>query len=274
MSLAREIGEALMFLGVSKFFSINRGDFKVRFYPTNISLRLWVAKLRRLTVFKTDEDFLRGYLQPGDVVIDVGANIGFHTLVSSVTIGDKGRVHSIEAHPKTYNALCGNIQFNNFDNVTTYHLAVGEKQGHISFSDKRQDDRNSVISDNAGVKVEMNRLDNLGIDESSIALLKVDVEGYEKFVFEGAGRILENTLCVCYESAKDHFQEFGYDCLELNLLLREKGFELFRFADDRLLKIDESYISEKAENIVAVRDIDDFTRRTGIELQQTVAPPC
>ncbi len=266
MSLAREIGEALMFLGVSQFFSIDRGDFKIRFYPTNISLRLWVAKLRRLTVFKTDEDFLRSYLKPGDVVVDVGANIGFQTLISSVTIGERGRVYSIEAHPKTYKALCGNIKYNGFNNVKTYNLAIGDKQGYIAFSDKRQDDRNSVISDSEGVQVEMNRLDSMNIGESPIALLKVDVEGYEKFVFEGAGRLLDNILCICYESAEDHFREFGYSCAELNDILRVKGFDLFRFADDKLLRVGESYISKNAENIIAVRDIGDFRKRTGFEI--------
>ncbi len=264
--MAREIGEALMFFRVSHFFTIDRGYFKVRFYPTNISLRLWVSKLRGLTIYETDENFLRNYLKPGDVVIDVGANIGFHTLISSVTVGEQGKVYSIEAHPKTYKALCGNVKFNGFNNVKTYHLAIGEKQGHITFSDKRQDDRNSVISDSEGIRVEMNQLDNMDIGESSIALLKVDVEGYEKFVFEGADRLLENTLCIYYESAEDHFHQFGYSCVELNDILRAKDFDLFRFADDRLLRISESYISKKAENIIAVRDIDDFRKRAGFEV--------
>jgi FkbM family methyltransferase len=266
MSLAREIGEALMFFRVSHFFSIDRGYFKVRFYPTNISLRLWVSKLRGLTIYETDENFLRGYLKPGDVVIDVGANIGFHTLISSATIGEQGKVYSIEAHPETYKALCGNVKFNGFNNVKTYHLAIGERQGYITFSDKKQDDRNSVISGGKGVRVEMNQLDNIDIGESSIALLKVDVEGYEKFVLEGADRLLENILCIYYESAESHFQEFGYSCVELHGILREKGFNLFRFANDRVLWIDKSYISENAENIIAVRNIDDFRKRTGLEV--------
>ncbi|RKY06137.1 MAG: hypothetical protein DRP65_12145 [Planctomycetota bacterium] len=111
----------------------------------------------------------------------------------------------------------------------------------------------------------MKPLDNIDIGESSIALLKVDVEGYEKFVLEGAGRLLENILCICYESAEDHFRKFGYSCAELNDILRAKGFNLFRFANDRLLRIDKSYISENPENIIAVRDIDDFKKRTGYE---------
>lgn len=268
MSLAREIGEALMFLRLSHFFSIDRGDFKVRFYPTNISLRLWVSKLRGLAVFEADENFLRNYLKPGDVVVDVGANIGFHTLIPSVTVGQEGKVYSIEAHPKTYKALCGNIKLNGFGNVKTYNLAMGEKQGHITFSDKRQDDRNSVVSNSDGIKIEMKPLDSMDFSESSIALLKVDVEGYEKFVFEGAEQLLEKTLCICYESAQDHYQEFGYSCTELNDMLRAKAFNLFRFAGNKLISIDISYVSNKTENIIAVRDVDDFKKRTGLEILQ------
>lgn len=112
----------------------------------------------------------------------------------------------------------------------------------------------------------MTRLDSLDIGQSSIALLKVDVEGYEKFVFDGADRLLEDIRCICYESAEDHFQGFGYSRAELNDILKAKGFDLFRFVDDRLQRIGESYISEKAENIVAVKDIEDYRKRMGFEV--------
>lgn len=266
MSLAREIGEALMFLKVSHFFSISKRDFKVKFYPTNVSLRLWVAKLRGTTIYQTDETFLRSYLKKGDVVIDVGANIGFLTLISSVTVGQTSKVYSIEAHPKTYKALCGNIKLNGFKNIKTFNLAIGKKQGYITFSDKKQDDRNSVTSDSKGVKVEMKTLDSLDINQSSIALLKIDVEGYEKFVLEGANRLLENTLCVYYESAENHFREFGYSCADLADILIAKGFDLFRFDNSKLIRLDKSHISENTENIIALRNTDNFTSRTGYEI--------
>ena len=262
MSLAREIGEALMFLRVSHFFSVDRGDFKVKFYPTNISLRLWVSKLRKKVVFEVDEKFLRSYLRLGDTVVDVGANIGFMSLISSVVVGDQGQVHAIEAHPKTYNALRGNVKFNGFGNVKTYNLAAGEKQGHITFSDKKQDDRNSIASGSDGIKVEMKSLDSMEFGDGPIALLKVDVEGYEKFVFEGADQVLERTQCIYYESAADHFEEFGYDCMQLNDMLRSKGFELFRHCGDGLQRIDNTYKSDNAENIIAVRYVEDFKNRT------------
>lgn len=264
MSLAREIGEALMLLKLSHFFKIDKGDFKVRFYPTNISLRLWVSKLRKKTVFQDDEDFLRSYLKPEDVVVDIGANIGFHTLISSVTVGPQGKVYSIEAHPKTYKALCGNIKLNGFKNVKTYNLAVGEKHGNIIFSDKKQDDRNSITSENNGVMVEMKPLDSMDINDSTIALLKIDVEGYEQFVLQGAGNILEKTLCVYYESAEDHFEEFDYSCEILNDIFREKGFTLCKIEENKLVTIDKNYTSDKPENIIAIRDIDDFKKRMGL----------
>ena len=205
-------------------------------------------------------------MQHGDTVVDVGANIGFMSLISSVAVGDQGQVHAIEAHPKTYNALCGNVKFNNFTNTKTYNLASGEKQGHITFSDKKQDDRNSIASDSDGIDVEMKTLDSMDFGDGPIALLKVDVEGYEKFVFEGAEQVLERTQCIYYESAADHFEEFGYDCVQLNDILRAKGFELFKHSADMLQRIDNPYVSDSAENIIAVRDIEDFKSRTGFKI--------
>lgn len=271
MSLAREIGEALMFLRLSKLFVIDRGDFKIRFYPTNISLRLWEARLRRRAIYETDESFFRTYLTPGDVVVDVGANIGFQTLIASTIVGEPGRVVAIEAHPETYKALRGNIKINRRGNVETYNLAIGRQQGQVVFSDKRQDDRNAVVADGRGVSVEMKRLDDLNIEASTIALLKIDVEGYEKFVLEGADRLLEKTLCVHYESFQRHFQEFGYDCVQLNEMINARGFHLFRFKQGKLTSIEPSHISETVENIVGLRDMDDYKQRTGIELRQKAA---
>jgi len=148
---------------------------------------------------------------------------------------------------------------------------MGRQQGHVVFSDKRQDDRNAVVTNGRGVSVEMKRLDDLNIEAPTIALLKIDVEGYEKFVLEGADRLLEKTLCVHYESFERHFQEFGYDCVQLNEMMNAHGFHLFRFEQGALTSIERSHVSETVENIVALRDLDDYKQRTGIELRKKAA---
>jgi hypothetical protein len=113
----------------------------------------------------------------------------------------------------------------------------------------------------------MNRLDDMGIDEPLISLLKVDVEGYEKFVFEGAGKFLKKVVCVYYESSGTHFQKFGYSCEDVNKILKDNGYDLFRFNGNELSRASMSGLSCETENIVALRDVDSFCIKTGFQLR-------
>ena len=270
MSLAREIGKALIALNISRFFKIERNGYKVRFYPTSMSMYLWEAKLRNRTVYEDDEAVFRSFLRSGDIVIDVGANIGILSLAACTIVGQNGHVYSFEAHPKTSQYLKGNVEVNNFTNITTYSLALGEKKGKVRFANEKNDDLNKVTNTDSGIEVEMDTLDNiLNIDADSIALLKIDVEGYEKFVLEGADIILKRTQCVFFESSKEHFTNFGYSTEDLNEMLFDRGFELFRFTNNELITIDKSYVpSNKFENLIAVRDLEDFLNRTNYELKK------
>ena len=114
MSLAREIGKALIALNISRFFKIERNGYKVRFYPTSMSMYLWEAKLRNRTVYEDDEAVFRSFLRSGDIVFDVGANIGILSLAACTIVGQNGHVYSFEAHPKTSQYLKGNVELNNF----------------------------------------------------------------------------------------------------------------------------------------------------------------
>ena len=73
-----------------------------------------------------------GYLKPGPVLLDVGANIGVHTLEfarhSAVT---GGQVHAFEAQRVIYQMLCGNVALNNHFNVRCHQVAVGAEAGEL-----------------------------------------------------------------------------------------------------------------------------------------------
>jgi FkbM family methyltransferase len=68
-------------------------------------------------------------VDPGDVVLDVGAHLGYYTLLAARLVGPRGHVHAFEPSPSTYRSLCANIDLNGFKNVTPHELAVGEEQG-------------------------------------------------------------------------------------------------------------------------------------------------
>lgn len=68
-------------------------------------------------------------VDPGDVVLDIGAHIGYYTLLAARLVGSEGHVHAFEPSPSTYQSLCANIDLNGFENVTPHELAVGEERG-------------------------------------------------------------------------------------------------------------------------------------------------
>jgi len=262
MSFIKETGRFLMKTGLSPMFFIRQKDFVLRFYPSSISLVLWVDCRRHRTSYPKDERFFRSYLHTGDVVVDAGANIGFFSLMSAAMVGETGRVYAIEAHPKTYKYLQGNIAANKFENMASYNLALGNRDGRIHFSNLKKDDRNAVVQDANGVEVTLARLDDIGITNDHIDLLKIDVEGYEKFVMEGASDILSRTRCVYFESHDVSFAEFDYTPADLLRILIDQGFAIYRIQDDMVTTVPEDHQSPVCENLIAVRNLDEFLSRT------------
>jgi FkbM family methyltransferase len=247
----------LMATGLCRFFTIKQRDYDLRFHAANLSSQLWIDPNEREEALA----FFREYLKPGDRVVDVGANIGDTVLTASRQVGPSGHVVGVEAHPRTFGFLVDNIRLNCVVNVELINCAVGVVSGTVLFSDERRDDMNRVDGGNLEVKVA--RLDELVPDTRTVALLKVDVEGYEKFVFEGAPRVLRRTQCVYFEVSAVHFRRFGYSTPDLLWLLRHDGFGLFRIAGPKLLSaVSDRFDTERYENLLGIRDVDEFCHRT------------
>jgi len=190
-SLLKKTARNLMKLRLSSLFRIRQEGFFLKFYPSSMSRVLWVEQYLSQESYKEEQQFFRAYLRPNDVVIDVGANIGFFTLISSMLVGKYGRVYAIEAHPRIYKYLQGNIALNGIENVRTFNVALGNRNGVVTFSDGKSDDTNLVITNDSGITVPIRRLDEIEIENDSVSLLKIDVEGYEKFVIEGGEYLLQ-----------------------------------------------------------------------------------
>ena len=253
-----------MATGMCRFFTIQQDGFVVRFHPANLSSQLWIDPHGRDEALA----FFRDYLEPGDFVVDVGANIGDTVLAAAMRVGSGGRVIGIEPHPRTFKYLQDNVALNRAANVETINAAAGAAAGTVRFSDDRRDDMNHV---NGGpLEVRVARLDELVSGGAEVALLKVDVEGYEKFVLEGATDLLRRTRCVHFEVSSLHFPRFGYTTADLLALLTGAGFMLFRpLGGRRLAPIPLTFDTERFDNLLALRDVTDFVRRTGWHLSPT-----
>ena len=132
---------------------------------------------------------------PGDTGLDVGANIGYVTLVLAWSVGPEGRVISFEPNPALLPTLHSNVANWGLSQVAPIQIkavALSDRNGNavLGFPDDYAQNKGvaSLEMTQHGVGVEVHRLDSLGIDR--IGLMKVDVEGHEASVFAGAEKLL------------------------------------------------------------------------------------
>jgi FkbM family methyltransferase len=134
--------------------------------------------------------FLEEYLKPGHRFLDIGANIGLMSVIASKLVGEKGVVYAVEANPGTVPILQTNIDLNNCKNIELLPIALSDVQGTALLFENWEVNRGgaSLISqgDNQqGVEVKMERLDDLFDENTTIDLVKIDVEGFEPQVIRG-----------------------------------------------------------------------------------------
>ena len=101
------------------------------------------------------------------------------------------------------------------------------------------------------------------ISQRACHFLKIDVEGYEKFVLEGAPSTLDRVSCVYLESWEGHFSRYRYACRDVTNLLAKKGFTVLKLMENQsVVPVSTDYSSRTLENLIAVRELEDFLERT------------
>lgn len=141
---------------------------------------------------------LKTLLQPGDGFIDVGANLGEWALPAARLVGRGGRVLAFEPVPHLATALRKSAWANRFLQMEVHQRALSNRSGQAEFSVERENSGGSRLErmpDDAArsfsrLQVEAGTLDEAAAPLTSLALVKVDVEGYEAEVLQGATQTL------------------------------------------------------------------------------------
>jgi FkbM family methyltransferase len=143
---------------------------------------------------RTVELFLR-LLKPGDTCIDVGAHIGFHSLVASRQVSRTGKVLALDPQPYNCDRILRNAQLNGFANLSVLIAAAGPADKMIELRQQPPSDRARLTLVGKGINdsaqaffVPMQKLDTVirYHDLNGIRLMKIDVEGFELEVLHGA----------------------------------------------------------------------------------------
>lgn len=165
--------------------------------------------LRIYGEFAGDEvDSILALTRPGDHVLDLGANIGFHTLALARTVGAEGRVTSVEPQRYCFQLLCANVTLNQLPQVQCLRAAVGDAPGTCAIPLNDPTHRHNAgateVSAEAGPqtdRVALITVDSLGL--SRCDLIKIDTEGFEDRVIRGARATLSACRPVLYVEVHD-----------------------------------------------------------------------
>ncbi|MCA9909603.1 MAG: FkbM family methyltransferase [Anaerolineae bacterium] len=174
--------------------------------------------------------FVLHVLQPNELFVDIGANIGSYTVLAAGAVG--ADVIAVEPLPATFESLCRNVRLNDLEQrVRCVNVGLGETEGELRFT-SGQDTMNHVMpedEDGPSMSVEVQKLDNLCAERTPL-VIKVDVEGYENAVVAGGQRIFADPrLQAVIMETNGSGQRYGWDDARLVGAMGDFGFSTCRY---------------------------------------------
>lgn len=214
---------------------------------------------------------LERLLAPGDVFVDAGANVGVHTVAAARAVGAGGSVIAFEPFPATAALLRRTVAINGFESVVKIHdvalgaeggeaqLHLGEMSGHHSLYDLDQQETGTC-----GVTVV--RLDDVVPPGRPATVLKIDVEGAELEVVEGARRVLDDNpeAAVIAEFGPSHLQRVGVSGEDWLSAILRPGWQwrVIEPLSGRLLECElEALFATESSNLLLADGRSDVWRR-------------
>ena len=188
-------------------------------------------------------------LKPGMVVIDIGANVGLYSMLAAKKVGKRGKVFSFDPNSENCRLILLGIHKNEFKNVSVFPFALGNRTGHVLFSTHIgsnggliSDSYDSLLNPSCVIKPIV-RLDDIVTEK--VDLIKIDVEGAEGLVVEGAKGLIEKYRPIVTSefslemlsrvsniSGKDYLQ--GFKDMNYSLFIIDKN----TYCLDEILDID------------------------------------
>ena len=153
-------------------------------------LRYHLTWQRQLT------QFIAQTLRQGEVFVDVGANLGYFTLLAANAVGRSGHVYSFEPEPRNFALLQSNAALNDFTHVTARQFAIGAQSGearlHLSDANLGAHSLVELEGLGQGLRVPILTLSEaLGQEKRAVDMIKIDIQGLELAVLRGAEPLID-----------------------------------------------------------------------------------
>lgn len=178
-----------------KIVTVNGSKMYIHLDDDGISKDLYLYKERE----KFATECLKSFIKEDDVIIEIGANIGYYVLLET-KIAKKGKIFAIEPMPFSRKLLTMNVKLNNVENVEIYHFAIGDQNKEQEFYIYKQINISGFNLKSYGnlvstKKVRIMTLDNFiekYLGDTLPTVLRMDVEGFEYNVIKGAMNTIRN----------------------------------------------------------------------------------
>jgi FkbM family methyltransferase len=193
----------------------------------------------------------------GMTVVDLGAHVGYYTLLAAKLVGEKGKVFAFEPDPDNFSLLLKNIQTNRYGNVFPVQKAVSNKTGTSKLYLSRENKGDHRIYDSydsrESIEVEVTTLDAFFEDKQyPIDVIKMDIQGAEMAALQGMTKIISknDTLMIMIEFWPEGLRTFGFSPAEFVNKLIEYGFKLYTITSQEpwTKPIDVAHIMKICEN--------------------------
>ena len=170
--------------------------------------------------------FLERNLKQDSVFIDVGSNYGWHSIMSSNLCNE---IYSFEPQNYVYNIQKENINQNNIKNIKLLNYGIGNTNEHVNMSPINYADNVNVGDLSVGTggeEIEIRTLDSLNLGR--IDIVKIDVQGYEKFVLEGGINTISEYKPILIIELEDHqLRKFGYGSDDLFKVINNMDYHVY-----------------------------------------------
>jgi len=207
-----------------------------------------------------ETELVKEEIEKGDIVLDIGAHIGYYTLIFANLIGEDGKVFAFEPDPTNFDLLRKNVKINGYKNVILVQKAISHKTEKLKLYLSDDDSGGHAIYNpcdgrRQSIEIEAIRLDDYFQDyEGKIDFIKMDIEGAEEGALRGMSNLLRKNknAKILTEFWPIALKRYGIDPEEYLKLLIEQGFTLYsinlqekKIKPANICELSETYTPEK-----------------------------
>lgn len=253
-------------------------QFDVRL-GSDVAIRLYrddaLSKLIFVEDFERRERrFLRAFLRRGDIFVDVGANLGLFTVLAARCVGPEGRVLAFEPCRRAFTRLQANVNLNRLSNVECYRTALSDSEAALPMkvSLGEFDAWNSLGGRPPGLEFSTETVSCVAWDAFAranrlvgrVAMIKVDVEGWETRVLRGGAETLsrDDAPVLQVEFSDQAAAAAGSSCQELYRCLEGMGYRLYVYDEEERTLVQDPLRGEYPyQNLIAAKRLDAVVAR-------------